>query len=649
MEKKDAIFADRKAMKQKSHAIVRGHYLLLILLTLILVRMGVEFSYSKVGTGFEILALFMQNDTGGEETAAPGNMLSDEDLLINAEETYSAIQERTGKENGLDRMVQFVGSLVGKEQAKKIFGRTKGVLAGLVNNLSSGRLIPKMIQGLLSVYKSDSLIEVISILLSLVFYILVFTFIKNVYSASIRRILLEAGTYESVSYMDIFYFGSIRRWVHASWVLLVKSAYESLWSLTIIGGVIKWYAYWAVPYIMAENPDMPANEAVTFSRKMMYGHKWELFKYQMTLAGWVLLSIVTFGISDALYGVSYRMACYTEFYTRIRQAAFENELEGIEWLNDTYLYEKADRILLYEAYFEVVDEITVLHENRMVLTGWRKWVAEWLGIWIGSLTKKKAYDEQEGKLFAIEGCKKSMDQKAYPMRLSPLIRKGHGDKLVAISYLRCYTVWSLILMFLIFSFVGWSWEVILHFIQVGQLVNRGTLHGPWLPIYGLGGIIALVLCARFRKKPVVFFLVSTTLCGVIEYVSSWTLEMKYHQKWWSYDGYFLNINGRICAEGLLVFGIGCCVVVYVLAPMIDHMLSKLKPKVLIALSLILGGIYVADLVYSGPHPNMVEGAIEAETEAVTEKNGGTVPLLTGEAATEAGTGVKVTTRTEPAG
>ena len=40
-------------------------------------------------------------------------------------------------------------------------------------------------------------------------------------------------------------------------------------------------------------------------------------------------------------------------------------------------------------------------------------------------------------------------------------------------------------------------------------------------------------------------------------------------KWWDYSGYFLNLHGRICAEGLLVFGVGGMIVVYILAPLID--------------------------------------------------------------------------------
>ena len=56
-----------------------------------------------------------------------------------------------------------------------------------------------------------------------------------------------------------------------------------------------------------------------------------------------------------------------------------------------------------------------------------------------------------------------------------------------IGYQRTYSASSLILLFFIFSGMGWIWEVILHIIEDGMIINRGVLAGPWLPIYGAGG------------------------------------------------------------------------------------------------------------------------------------------------------------------
>ncbi|MBO7709395.1 MAG: hypothetical protein J6S83_02940, partial [Lachnospiraceae bacterium] len=84
------------------------------------------------------------------------------------------------------------------------------------------------------------------------------------------------------------------------------------------------------------------------------------------------------------------------------------------------------------------------------------------------------------------------------------------------------------------------------------------------------------------------------------------------------DGYFLNLHGRICAEGLLIFGIGCCTVVYVLAPLFDEMLSKIKIQILIGISIVVGAAYTTDLIYSLGNPNMSKGAIVANHKEAEE-------------------------------
>ena len=108
--------------------------------------------------------------------------------------------------------------------------------------------------------------------------------------------------------------------------------------------------------------------------------------------------------------------------------------------------------------------------------------------------------------------------------------------------------------------MGWIWEVTFHLISSHTFVNRGVLHGPWLPIYGSGGILILICLKKLRNKPVVEFFASVVLCGFVEYFASLYLEISCGRRWWNYNGYFLNLNGRICAEGLLVFGLGGVVI-----------------------------------------------------------------------------------------
>ena len=166
---------------------------------------------------------------------------------------------------------------------------------------------------------------------------------------------------------------------------------------------------------------------------------------------------------------------------------------------------------------------------------------------------------------------------------------------------------NLILFFFIFSFIGYAYEVAIHLVKDGTFVNRGSFYGPWLPIYGFGGVLILALLKRFRDKPWKLFLAAFILCGVVEYTGSWILEITKHMKYWDYSGYFFNINGRVCLEGLLVFGLGGCGFTYILGPIFDNLCNKIKPKIKVIICCILVASFLVDMAISSKFPNAGKG------------------------------------------
>ncbi len=624
------IFSQRKELKKRGHATVRRHYIVLTFLMLAMVMFGTEFKHTLSSWGKNPIEQVKEYGI----TKDPGSALSDDDALlpsiilkdITGLDLSFALDSSEESERRLDAFKE-------KYADSKALGMTNGVLAQMVTSVVSGRLFIKLLQTIYTITRSKQAANVLFILGAFLWYFLIYFLIKNVYSAVMRRVFLCARVYKNLTAQDLAHFALVRKWVAACWTLLVRDIYHFFWWLTIVGGIIKEYSYWAVPYIVAENPSLKPKEAIALSRKMMDGHKMELFVYELTFIGWFLLNMVTYGVSDLVYGNTYRLCAQAEFYAALRKAYLEKEPDAGNLLNDPYLFRQADRFERYEVYFDVVDEMTDIYEKKVEPTGWRKIVAKWFGVWLYSTAQKRAYDSLEERKLAVRHEKYCMKGEAYPQRLNPLWKTRKTDKQGQFSFIRSYTVWTLILLFIAFCFVGWSWEVALHYMQTGQFANRGTLHGPWLPIYGTGGIIVLILCSRFRKNPVVEFFVAIVLCGILEYTAAWSLETRYHQRWWSYDGYFLNLHGRICAEGLLVFGVGCCIVVYLVAPGFDFVLSKVKEKILIVLCAILGSLYMVDVIYSSGHPNMAEGAIEAVVEE-TEAAGGAAAGAETEAAAD---------------
>ena len=94
----------------------------------------------------------------------------------------------------------------------------------------------------------------------------------------------------------------------------LRGLYTALWSLLfVIPGIIKSLSYAMTPFIMAENPDMTASEAINASKELMDGHKGELFWLGLTFIGWNLLSALTLGIGS-LFVNPYMNAAYAAFY-----------------------------------------------------------------------------------------------------------------------------------------------------------------------------------------------------------------------------------------------------------------------------------------------------------------------------------------------
>ena len=190
-----------------------------------------------------------------------------------------------------------------------------------------------------------------------------------------------------------------------------------------------------------------------------------------------------------------------------------------------------------------------------------------------------------------------------------------GKEKNKIDYNVKYKPTSVILFFFIFSFIGWIWEVILFLVQTGKLINRGAFYGPVLPIYGSACtlIVLLTYYKGFRKmlkNPPLTFVVITIICSTIEYFTSWFTETFMGITYWNYDGIFMNLNGRICLENSLFFGIGGSIIIYYIAPILEKNISKISKKVRVIACILFSLIFVADMTYSHFNPHKGIGITE---------------------------------------
>lgn len=437
---------------------------------------------------------------------------------------------------------EFIIGVMGKQPKDNVLfnNATRGVIGTISNNISrSGSYLFGVLNAVNQVIFKDriwaSVIIIIGAILSLLYWI----FVSKVIEVGKSRFFLENRRYTKTRANKLALPYRINRTLHTAWTMFVKNVYTILWSLTIVGGLVKSYAYMLVPYILAENPNIKTRDAIKLSEDMMRGYKWELFKLDLSFIGWSLLGIITFNISNLVFTTPYKNATHAEVYMYLRDLAKTRGIKNCEALSDENL---------------------------------------------------------EGEIVFGE----------YPV-YDYMLKASKQHKWLSFNYNRDYNIWNLIMLFFLFSCVGWLWEVLFHLFQYGSFVNRGTLYGPWLPIYGGGGIAMLVLLKPVRKNPIAYFVLSMVVCGIIEYFTSVYLEMVHHMSWWNYNGYFLNLNGRICLEGLMLFGIGGLLATYIAAPIFGNLLDRLNKNFKMILCVLLTCLIACDFYISGRKPNSGEG------------------------------------------
>ena len=131
------------------------------------------------------------------------------------------------------------------------------------------------------------------------------------------------------------------------------------------------------------------------------------------------------------------------------------------------------------------------------------------------------------------------------------------------------------LLFIFYSFLGWLMEVTCKLIQYKRFINRGFLMGPICPIYGHGAIIMLILLKDFASNPFILFVMSMLVCTTLEYLTSYFMEKLFSARWWDYSNKKFNINGRICLETLIPFGILGVIIMYVTNPWLLNIYEKI--------------------------------------------------------------------------
>lgn len=153
------------------------------------------------------------------------------------------------------------------------------------------------------------------------------------------------------------------------------------------------------------------------------------------------------------------------------------------------------------------------------------------------------------------------------------------------------------LIFMTYAFGGWAMEVIISLLQRRKLVNRGFLVGPICPIYGVGALL-LSFAVSPDESPLAIFCVAVVDSAVLEYSVSYIMEKLFRVRWWDYTDQPFNLNGRICAESVLAFGVIGVLILKIINPALLALYSSMPQFLMFLLAAVLAAWLIFDIALS---------------------------------------------------
>ncbi len=165
---------------------------------------------------------------------------------------------------------------------------------------------------------------------------------------------------------------------------------------------------------------------------------------------------------------------------------------------------------------------------------------------------------------------------------------------------------KLFICFVMYAIIGWLYEVFLEVvIYRWGFSNRGVLFGPYCPIYGVGAVIFILFFNKYKKeskqnaiiKIILLFLGCMGIATLIELATTYILELTMgYWPWQTYSDYAIHFQGRIALSPSIRFGLGGILFLYVLQPLFERMLNKLKKKEIYIISILLAAILTVDII-----------------------------------------------------
>ncbi|MCD7737698.1 MAG: hypothetical protein LUH58_01465 [Lachnospiraceae bacterium] len=161
-----------------------------------------------------------------------------------------------------------------------------------------------------------------------------------------------------------------------------------------------------------------------------------------------------------------------------------------------------------------------------------------------------------------------------------------------------YTVEQWLFFFYFYCFFGWVFESTYVSLKSHHFVNRGFMHGPFLPLYGTGAIMMLVVSRPFADNLILTYVAGCVGATVLEYLTGAWMEAMFKVRYWDYSDKKFNVKGYICLGSTLTWGLLTILMTRVVHTPVESLALSIPPQILMVLVFVLTVYIVIDLVLS---------------------------------------------------
>lgn len=161
-----------------------------------------------------------------------------------------------------------------------------------------------------------------------------------------------------------------------------------------------------------------------------------------------------------------------------------------------------------------------------------------------------------------------------------------------------YTIIQWLFFFYFYCFLGWVFESVYVSLKNRKFVNRGFMRGPFLPIYGSGGIMMLVVSMPFRENLVLTYIAGCIGATVLEFVTGTIMEALFKVRYWDYSKQKFNYKGHICLSSTLAWGFLTIFMTVFLHKGVEKVILSIPEQVVTLLTMILTFYITVDFALS---------------------------------------------------